>query len=199
MQNRKGNIQNRFIVPGEKLGVIEEFFAGSGTYENEGTIYSTSVGYAEIDPLEKTVRVKPYTRAPIIPREGDEVSGVVVNVQDRLAIVEIYVIGDRVLSLPFSAALHIANSSPRYERLMGDIYKRGDFILAKVINTKNRIPQLTTVDRRFGVIKAFCSKCGGELTLSGRILICPACGNRECRKISQEYRKFKIGEGNWRQ
>lgn len=194
MQNRKAPIQERFIIPGEKLGVIEEFLPGSGTYEHDGTIYSTNVGRAEVDPLEKTVKVKPCTRAPIIPKEGDEVSGVVVNVQDRLAIVEIYMIGDEILPSPFSAALHIANSSPRYERLMEDVFKRGDFIKAKIINVKNRMPQLTTVGRKFGVIKAFCSKCGGELTLSGRILICPACGSRERRKISEEYDKFRIGE-----
>ncbi|MEM3793973.1 MAG: exosome complex RNA-binding protein Csl4, partial [Candidatus Bathyarchaeia archaeon] len=131
MENRK-KLQNKFIIPGEKLGVIEEFIPGSGTYEDNGTIFSTTVGCAEIDPMEKTAKVKPYTKAPAIPKEGDVVSGLVVNVQDKLAIIEIYTINDRILHLPFSAVLHIANSSPRYERLMGDICKRGDFIKAKV-------------------------------------------------------------------
>jgi exosome complex component CSL4 len=187
MENRRTVVQDRFTIPGEKLGVIEEFIPGSGTYEDRGTIYSTRVGLAEIDPLGKTVKVEPCSKTPVVPKEGDVVTGLVVNVQDKLAIIEIYEIGDRILPLPYSAALHIANTSPRYERLMGDICKRGDFIRAKVINVKNRIPQLTTVGRELGVIKAFCSKCGEELIPSGRILICPACGNKESRKISGEY------------
>jgi exosome complex component CSL4 len=187
MENRRTVVQDRFTIPGEKLGVIEEFIPGSGTYEDRGTIYSTRVGLAEIDPLGKTVKVEPCSKTPVVPKEGDVVTGLVVNVQDKLAIIEIYEIGDRILPLPYSAALHIANTSPRYERLMGDICKRGDFIRAKVINVKNRIPQLTTVGRELGVIKAFCSKCGEELIPSGRILICPACGNKESRKIPSEY------------
>ncbi|MEM2122887.1 MAG: exosome complex RNA-binding protein Csl4 [Candidatus Bathyarchaeia archaeon] len=187
MDNRRIPVQDGFIIPGERLGVIEEFIPGPGTYEDKGTIFSTNVGSVEIDAIEKTVKVKPYSKLPVTPREGDVVSGLVINVQDKLAIIDIYVIGDRILPQPFSAALHIANTSPRYERLMGDVFKRGDFIKAKVINVKNRIPQLTTVGREFGVIKAFCSKCGEELALSGRILICPACSNKESRKISEEY------------
>ncbi|MGC8848938.1 MAG: exosome complex RNA-binding protein Csl4 [Candidatus Bathyarchaeia archaeon] len=197
MENRKTPIQNKFIVPGEKLGVIEEFIPGAGTYEDNGTIFSTTVGRAEIDPVEKTVKVKSCSKTPLIPKEGDIVSGFVVNVQDKLAIIDIYAIGDKTLHLPFTAALHIANSSPRYERLMGDICKRGDFIKAKVINVKNRMPQLTTVGREFGVIRAFCSKCGEELTLAGRILICPACGNKEIRKISEEYDGKKVSGRRW--
>ncbi len=116
--------------------------------------------------------------------------------QDRLAIVEIYIIESRVISNPFSAAIHIANSSSRYKSLMNELYKRGDFVKAKIINVKNRIPQLTTVDEEFGVVKSFCSQCGEILNLKDRILVCHVCGNKEHRKVSQDYGKIKIGGSN---
>src|SRR3989442_8113919 len=88
---------------------------------------------------------------------------------------------------PFTGMLHISNSSPRFERFMGDVCKPNDIIRGKVIDVSQRIPKLTTVGRDMGVIKAYCSRCGGELGLSGRILRCTLCLNVERRRLADDF------------
>ena len=45
----------QFVVPGERLGVIEEFTPSSGTYVQEGVIYSKVTGHALLDLPNKRV------------------------------------------------------------------------------------------------------------------------------------------------
>src|SRR2546425_1237664 len=75
----------------------------------------------------------------------------------------------------------------RFERFMGDVCKPNDIIRGKVIDVSQRIPKLTTVGRDMGVIKAYCSRCGGELVLSGRILRCTLCLNVERRRLAEDF------------
>ncbi|MEM2225886.1 MAG: exosome complex RNA-binding protein Csl4 [Candidatus Bathyarchaeia archaeon] len=181
------------VLPGEKLAVVEEFYPGPWTIEEGGDIYSTVTGLASIDQGRRMVLVKPLTRTPIVVEAGDVVIGKVTGVQDKMAIVSIIEAKGRRLSNPFTGALNIAESSTRYERSMMDVCRIGDFVKAKVINAKNRLPILSTIGREFGVIKAFCSKCGRELIPKSGSLHCPNCGNREIRKISSDYGTLRRG------
>ena len=65
----------RIVLPGEKIGVIEEFLLGEGTYEEEGVIRSQVLGEARLDLERKLAVVRPRTRTPIFPREGSKVVG----------------------------------------------------------------------------------------------------------------------------
>lgn len=42
-------------MPGEELSVIEEFTTGEGTYEFNGTVYSSVVGKAFYDMINRKV------------------------------------------------------------------------------------------------------------------------------------------------
>jgi exosome complex component CSL4 len=110
-------------------------------------------------------------------------------VQDKVAQVNILEIDRKRLGTPFSGMLHISSSSPRYERSMKEVCKTGDIVLAKVVSTKNGIPQLTTIGRGLGVVKAYCSQCGETLTRRNQTLQCPSCGKIERRKMSDDYGK----------
>jgi exosome complex component CSL4 len=196
MLKKDNFIHKQFKIPGQKIGVIEEFLPENGTYEKEGTIYATRTGYALLNSIEKTVKIEPKTKNPLVPQEGNEIIGIVIVAQGRMAIVDISIIEGKILSLPFNAMLGIANTSPRYERVMEDVCKRGDLIKAKIINIKSKIPQLTTTEKHLGVVKAFCSKCGEPLDFSNSFLHCNSCGNKESRKIAQDYGKLDVGEIN---
>ena len=178
------------VLPGDKLGVVEEFLPGAGTYEKEGTIYANFTGNARIDMKNKRVTVVPTTRIPDLPKEGTTVLASVIHTQDKMATVNIWKIDDKPLQNPFTAILHISSSSPRYERSMSDVCKAGDIIRARVIDMTNRIPQLTTAGRGLGVVKGFCSKCGAVLEFVNKRLQCPSCGNHETRRLAEDYGKF---------
>ena len=174
------------VLPGDKLGVIEQYLPGAGTYEKDGIIYANFTGNARIDLKNKRVTVLPTTRVPPVPKEGSTVIASVIHASDKMATVNIWKINDKTIQIPFTAMLHISSSSPRYERNMSDVCKAGDIIRARVIEI-NRIPQLTTAGRGLGVVKAFCSKCGATLEFKNRRLQCPSCGNIERRRLAEDF------------
>jgi len=179
----------QLVVPGDRLGVIEEFEPGPGTYVEEGTIYSLTTGRALMDLLNKKVSVYPRIGASSVPRVGSTVAGQVQEVQSKQAIVRIFQVGNRVLSGFFSGLLHISDVSPRYVESMYDVCKPGDIVRAKVVSDKNRVFHLSTNDKDLGVVYAFCSRCGYVLSLRKLRMRCPECGNTERRKPAQDYGK----------
>jgi exosome complex component CSL4 len=180
-------LDGQFVVPGQRLGVVEEFDPGRGTVEVDGVVYSSQTGLTAIDNNRHVVSVKTLAGPPVIPDEGSTIIGVVEKVQEKMAIINIVMVDGKKVPLPFTGMLHISNSSPRFERVMGEVTKPNDIIRAKVIDTSQRIPKLTTVGRDLGVLKAYCSRCGGELMLSGRILRCSLCRNIERRRLADDF------------
>jgi len=181
----------QFVVPGEKLGVVEEFDPGPGTVDVNGSVYASQTGKANVDRKRRVVTVKTLAGPPLVPEEGSTIIGQVEKIQEKMAIVNIFTIDGKYVGRPFTGMLHISTSSPRFERDMGDVCKPVDIVRAKVIDTKERIPKLTTAGPGLGVIKAYCSRCGGELVFSGRILRCVLCRNVERRRLADDFAGFR--------
>lgn len=182
-----------FVSPGDRLGVIEEFSPGPGTYVEQGTIYSKATGRTLIDLLNKQVSVYPIVRAASSPKTGSTVTGQVQQVQNHTANVRIFKIGEKMLTGPFTGVLHISDSSPAYVDSMYDVCKAGDAVRARVISEVNRVYHLSTsVDRALGVIIAFCSNCGHMLQWRRSRMRCPNCGRIENRKVASDYGKGEI-------
>lgn len=179
-----------FAVPGDPVAMIEQCISSSGTYEADGLIHAEVTGIAQIDALNKTVKVKPVTRTPVIPRVNDVVIGVVAQTQDKTAFINIARIGKRKFEKPFTGVLHIWASSPRYERNMTEVCKAGDIVRARIESASGRIPELTTLGRELGVLWSSCSKCGGSLFFSNDSLRCQECSNQERRKLAADYGKW---------
>ena len=182
----------QIVVPGDRLGVIEEFTPGPGTYEQEGTIYAAATGQALMDLLNKQVSVYPKAHVANVPRVGSTVIGQVAEVQSKQATIRIFQVGDRLLTGFFSGLLHIGDVSQRYVESMYEVCKAGDIVRAAVVSEKNRVIHLTTNDKDLGVIYAFCSHCGHSLAQKRFIMRCPECGNSERRKTSADYGKGEI-------
>jgi exosome complex component CSL4 len=191
-EEKKGSGQ--LVMPGERLGVIEEFTPGPGTYTEQGVVYSKIVGCALLDMLNKKVSVYPLTHTANVPRMGSIVTGQVSDVQSKRATLRILKIGERNLTGFFSGVLHISEASPRYVETMFDVCKTGDIMRAKVISEKNRTYQLSTADSDLGVMLAFCSACGHALTLTKQNMQCSKCGKIEMRKAVSDYEKLNAVE-----
>jgi len=188
LNSEKVNRSGKFVVPGDKLGVIEEFLPGLGTYVSGGEIYSSVTGQIMIDPSSKTVSVNSHVHSPIVPREGSIVIGQVSMVQDKIAVVQIFNIGKQhIPSGLFSGNIHISMVSQGFVKSMFNALKTADIVLARVTNDKNASYQLTIADRDLGVLYAFCSRCSNLLMLKDHHLQCPICENVEERKIAAEY------------
>ncbi len=179
---------SRLVTPGEPLCAPEEFMPGPGTYVDDGHVRAAQLGVASYDLKNRIVTVKPLTSQPRIPRTGDVVLGVVVNIRDELATLKI-VADDKGenYSGTYTGILHVSQVSTRYVKVVEEAVKMGDLVKVKIL--RDSAPyQLTLKDARLGVVAAACSNCGGLLvkTSSGQ-LKCPRCGSVERRKTAPDY------------
>jgi exosome complex component CSL4 len=180
------------VLPGERLGVIEEFIPDSGTYVKDGVIYSKIVGRSLLDLQNRRVSVYPVVSGAVVPKVSTVVIGQVGNAQSDNVLVRIFRIGRKKLTGNFGGILHVSDVSDRYVNSIGDVCKTGDILKAKVISDKNQTFHLSTNDKGLGVLYAFCSRCGTLLEQHGYDLKCPKCGNVEARKIAPDYGKEEL-------
>ncbi|MCW4010866.1 MAG: exosome complex RNA-binding protein Csl4 [Candidatus Bathyarchaeota archaeon] len=184
------------VIPGERLGVIEEFIPDSGTYVRDGVIYSKIIGRALMDMLNRRVSVYPLTEGAVVPKIGATVVGQVGNAQSDNVLVRIFQVGNKTkMSGVFGGILHISDVSDRYIDSMSEVCKSGDIIRAKVISEKNQIFHLSTSDNNLGVLHAFCSLCGNLLEQRRHEMYCTKCGNVERRKTTFDYGKDEVLSG----
>jgi exosome complex component CSL4 len=187
-QQKSGHL----VVPGERLGVIEEFIPDSGTFVKDGVIYSKIVGHSLVDLQNRRVSVYPASEGAVVPKPGSVIIGQVGNAQSDNVLVRIFVVGKKKISGEFGGILHISDVSDRYIDSMNDVCKPGDLVRAKVISEKNRIFHLSTNDKNLGIIDAFCSRDGTLLIQDRYDLRCPKCGNIERRKLAPDYGKEEL-------
>jgi exosome complex component CSL4 len=180
-----------FVVPGDRLGVIEEFTPGPGTYVEDGIIHSEVTGRTLLDMLNRQVSVYPLVQTVNVPKVGSIVTGLVLDVRSKQTVLRIFQIGEKMVSGFFTGMLHISGVSRGYVDSMFDICRPGDIMRAKVISTKNRTFFLSTAEKDLGVVYALCSICGNVLQPGNRGMQCPECGNIEGRKIPPDYGKIQ--------
>ena len=177
------------VHPGEKIGVIEMFMPGSGTFERDGIIYSNILGLVNIDMKKRMVQVDRMNKNFSIPQAGQIVYARVDQIRKNSAIV-IMTNTDKVeYSAVFEGMVHVSQTSKEYTESMTDAFNEGDIIRARIIQTDYVPYQLSTAGKKLGVVMAFCRNCGEELVLGGQKLNCLKCGNQEVRKISIDYGK----------
>lgn len=180
--------QGILVLPGDVIGVEEEYFPGQGVYVNgKGYLRSQLIGRVLIDIVKRTINVRNIHGKPYVPKVGDIVKGIVSSVSEDLAFIDIYAIEEKpTRTTSFTGILHVSQASSEYIETMYDAMRIGDIVRARVINSNHPF-QLTTKEPRLGVIAAFCTKCGSLLRKQDDKLVCPICGNVEKRKVSASY------------
>jgi len=182
-----------FVIPGEMLGVGEEFMPGEGAYEEEGLIHSAVAGIVTLDMNKRMASVDARTDLPPVPKEGDSIICEVVDIRPQMVLVELIAIAgktDRALSAPTTKGrVYISHSSKKYVTNLQNEYKIGDIIRARVRDTRKLPYELSTVGADMGTLLSYCTKCRNVLEKKGSKLICSVCGNEESRKASTDYGK----------
>jgi exosome complex component CSL4 len=179
----------QLAVPGDRLGVIEEFIPDAGTYVKDGVIYSKVIGRVLVDLVHRRVSVHQLIGPSKVPALGSTVLAQVSNAQSDTAGVRIFEIGEEEINGVFTGILHVSDVALRYVDSMYDVCKAGDIIRAKVVSEKNRTYHLSTKDKNLGVVYAFCSNCGTLLEPRRQGMHCPKCGRIEKRKTASDYGK----------
>ncbi|MFX0113556.1 MAG: exosome complex RNA-binding protein Csl4 [Candidatus Hodarchaeota archaeon] len=183
---KKQDISSGTIVaPGDWLGVIEEFIPSEGTYEeDDGSIYASTGGTVVIDEHRIAVQSERDLELPV---RGVKAIGQVTSVKKQIASIDLFKIGNRVLSIPISAILHISNSSHSYVRSMFDVVRPADWVYCVII--KPGVPtHVSTVGREYGVLKGLCNYCGSELgRFKTTLLKCTNCEEVQPRVVARDF------------
>lgn len=182
------------VVPGQKIGVIEMYDSGKGTYTQDGIIFASIVGEIYIDNAEKTVSVMSKEKKPFIPKNGDTVIGVIDMVRKQMAIANVLNVRGFDATTDFEGMIHISQVSKNYLENLADAFKTGDIIRAVLMNDEISPFYLNTAAPNLGVILAYCSECGEILQADkdGRNLHCINCRIIEKRKLARDYGKFTL-------
>jgi len=196
MEDKKSAKNGQLVLPGDYLGVIEEFMPGEGVREENGELYATRAGKVRIDPEKMEISVEPATDTPPLPKVGDVVLARVIEVRPQAVIVQLLQIegreNDREIATSKLAGIHISQIKEGFVEDITREFKIGDIVRARVIANEKSPIQLSTKEPDLGVVYALCSRCRTPLIRRGDRLICPRCGNVETRKLSPLYRRIRV-------
>ena len=180
----------KIVMPGDKLGIIEQYLPGEGTYDDDGDIKSAVLGNVKINQKMKVISVVSDAK-PALLKVGDTVYGQITDIKPQRANVKIECMKDngRPLALPYMGAIHISQAKKDYLEKLSDAFRIGDIVQAKVVKITGDNVDLGTVDEDCGVLKAMCTRCRDFMhtTQKDNELQCNTCNKKERRKVSKNY------------
>ena len=175
------------VFPGEKLAVIEEYNDGPGTYQEKGEVRSASIGKSKLDQEKRALLVKSKTQEIIVPEKGMDIVAEVGSVARKDARIDIFMLDGKHVHPSYGGVIHISDISRDYTKNIDSALKNGDIVKGKLVNIANRLNQTSLEGQEYGVVYAYCSRCGGLLEQKQGKLICPDCGRVERRKTAKSY------------
>ena len=107
--------EDKIVMPGDKLGIVEQYLPGDGTYDDDGDIKSSVLGNVKINQKMKVISVVSDAK-PALLKVGDVIYGQITDLKSQRANVKIECIKDnaRPLALPYMGAIHISQAKKDY-------------------------------------------------------------------------------------
>jgi exosome complex component CSL4 len=183
----KKMFKDKDVLPGDDLAIIEVLQDGDGAYHHNGHVRAEELGTARYDLDNRKVTVEKKTRELVLPEDGLDVIAEAGSVMRRDARVDITSIDGRKTTEPYTGVIHYYDVDREFQRDMASAVRNGDIIKAKLINVKNRLNQLSIRGPDYGVVYAYCSRCGNILELRQGRLHCATCDRSERRKFAKTY------------
>ena len=184
--------EQKIAVPGECLGTIEEYIAGEGTFEDDGSIIASVPGHVIVNENAKMISVK-TRNPPVVLQKGDHVFVEVTGLYESMVLTEILMVdgNERAVVGETSATIHISKIDRRYTGDVGEEFRLSDVVRAEVLQVEPSV-QLTTSYPHLGVVKASCMKCRTPLDRKKDMLQCPNCERKEKRKMADDYGEVRF-------
>ncbi|PIK56595.1 putative exosome complex component CSL4-like [Apostichopus japonicus] len=176
-------------IPGERLGSVDHYKAGEGTYVRHGFIFSNLAGYKRTTPVDDgeipELTVVSRKQSSVIPEVRS-----VVTVKSTHKFCSCAILGVEGKSLRETFRGMIRREDIRAtEKDKVEVYKSfrpGDIVLARVLSLGDaRSYLLTTAENELGVVLAQ-SEAGVNLVpISWCEMICPKTHVKELRKVAK--------------
>ncbi|AKG39034.1 MAG: exosome complex RNA-binding protein Csl4 [Infirmifilum sp.] len=177
------------VVPGDALGVEEEYLPGYGVYVDGGYLKAKLVGTPQLDMIHRVLELKSVKRTALPLSPKDIVYASVEFIRDPVAYVRIFYVENKKTELqpPVSGVLTVSNISSSRVKSLYDVIGYGDILRAYVAEPGGPPYLLSIKGREYGVLVARCPKCLTPMKLRGLRLVCPACRAKARRKTSSKY------------
>ncbi len=184
-----------YVVPGQRLGHVDDFKPSDGTHVHKQYTYSSVVGYKQIiEPEEQSTDLRPRIcvikekEPSLVPQIGSIVTAKVLRVNPRFASVSILCVGTRALKEEFNGIIR-SQDVRATETDKVEIYKSfrpGDIVKAEVISLgDSRSYFLSTAKNELGVIFATSVSGATMIPLSWNQMQCPKTKMIENRKVAK--------------
>lgn len=169
-------------LPGQKIASIEEYEAGSNTFDDGDAVRSAVAGTVQTDRESMTVSVS-KTQKQLVAQEGDTVVGTVAaTMAFRIAVRIDYINGVRTRA-GVECTCSTRNLRKRILALVGDV------MVLKILSSKNGDIHATVSEPQLGVLFTKCRKCGEPVMRYRDAVKCKECGWIDDRQISSEFGK----------
>ncbi|KAJ3193902.1 Exosome complex component CSL4 [Irineochytrium annulatum] len=180
------------VTPGERIGMVGQYIASTGTYERNQNIHASIAGIVHETPGSfggAPILTVQRTKLPSsIPDVDSIVTGKVTRVNPRMATLSIMVVGNTPCRETFQGVIR-AQDVRATETDKVQIYKcfrPGDIVRARVISLGDaRAYYCSTAANELGVIFAQSAAGHTMIPISWDQMVCPATKvveNRKCAK-----------------
>jgi len=183
-----------FVCPGHRLGDAKSMVGGPGTYELDGCLYASIVGQ-RLDrkgrpgqPSSVEVVGVEKQSAHVVPAIHDIVTAKVMKVNERVATVDILLVGSRLLKENYSGSIK-KRDVRKFEVDSVEMYRMfrpGDIIRAQVISLgDSKSYYLSTAKNELGVVLAQSTAGHIMVPISWEQMQCPVTQAKEFRKVAK--------------
>jgi exosome complex component CSL4 len=170
-----------FVMPGDRIGSIEEMGAGDNTFDDGDTIRSATIGVLDVDKKNRVAKVRNGKQLSI-PKKGDIVIGTVSAVLSAMIAVAIQYINGK----PNFSGVECICQNPDRRRVIARV---NDVIALRIESHLNGTIHASIDEPELGVLFTKCNICGGNVVPMRDRVKCPNCGYMEDRKLSTNYEK----------
>ncbi len=178
------------IIPGDKIGIIEEYESGKNTFEDGHNVRSTTVGNTDIDKKNRIAQVQRLSSLGI-PEVDDIVVGTVAAVMSSMIAVSINYVNNVRTKSNVECICGTRHFRKKNIALVNDI------VVLRIVAHKNGTIHASIDDPELGILYTKCKKCGGKVIPMRDAIKCTDCNWIDERKLSNNFGKnnfVKLGE-----
>ncbi|KAI1297325.1 Exosome complex component CSL4 [Mortierella claussenii] len=179
------------VVPGQRLGHVQEYAAGEGTYAHQGFLYASVVGSKKVTAMDNELPVMNVQREnsqSAMPDVDAIVTCKVVRVNPRFAAVNIMVVDGKPCTDDFQGIIRVQDvrATEKDKVKIYNSYRPGDIVRAQVISLGDaRSYYLSTAANELGVIFGTSVAGGSLVPISWQEMQCTKTKIIEQRKCAK--------------
>ncbi|KAG0220910.1 hypothetical protein B0O80DRAFT_412260 [Mortierella sp. GBAus27b] len=179
------------VVPGQRLGHVQEYLSGAGTYIHQDFLYASVVGLKQIstDSGElPTMSVQRENSQSAVPEIEAIVTCKVVRVNPRFAAVNIMVVDGQPCTDDFQGIIRVQDvrATEKDKVKISNSFRPGDIVRAQVISLGDaRSYYLSTAANELGVIFGTSVAGGSLVPISWQEMQCTKTKAIEYRKCAK--------------